>query len=812
MRGLEDAAVDKRDQLQHFLWERFGDAELLALDDAVVDALAVGPGKRASQKQQTRLHRIADRTQSAYQYSRVLVLDRELKPLNGLPGESLPAAVHSAAQQALLHGTAELVNVHHAAGGRLVFGIVRPVFRPQDTRQEELGVVYLEDDLEKHLYPIISRWPMQGATAESYLIRREGTDAVLLSPFRNFPSARPLEFSRPIKGLFIEKAIESGAKSPQTYDGQDYRGKYVVGSVTPIDGTDWYLVVKEDHDELHAPQRVFVMVVLGIGGLMGLLLLIAGWLVWKIQQSEARQHDLAKMGEQLRTFIDEAPVALAMLDRDMRYLAANSYWRELIGLGDEELVGRRPSEVQRGIPQHRLEGAERALSGEKVHSDEDLLKRTDSSAVWIRWEACPWHTPQGAIGGIVIFALNIDLQKKAEDKLRVAQEQLFQAQKMEAVGQLAGGVAHDFNNSLTIIQGFAERLRERLRGDALGLRAVEQILQAQQRSASLTRQLLHFSDKQYHRSELLDLNDEVHKIEETVRQTLGAAIELSLEYGDELPNVKEDAGLLQQVLINLVTNARDAMGMGGRLTIRTALAKVGAKGLEQHPLWKAGEFVTLSVADTGCGMDAALQGHIFEPFFTTKPIGQGAGLGLSTAYAIVQRKGGFIEVESEPGKGSCFTVYLPAMAEKMRRHAPETPPEPANGGKARIMLVEDEAALRELMADSLRAKGHTVLDAETAATALEMAEKETGEIAVLVTDVILSGMSGPEIARQMLVRYPSMKVIFISGYTDEYISKYSQLDAGATLLEKPFSTSVLVRAVQAALESELTDAEKSAQA
>jgi signal transduction histidine kinase/CheY-like chemotaxis protein len=379
-----------------------------------------------------------------------------------------------------------------------------------------------------------------------------------------------------------------------------------------------------------------------------------------------------------------------------------------------------------------------------------------------------------------------ELRSEVKER-RNAEEQLRQSQKMEAVGRLAGGVAHDFNNLLGVILGYSELLLGQELGPA-SRRKVDQIHKAGNRAAALTRQLLAFSRKQVLAPKVLDLNALVTEFTRMLPRVLGEDIKLVITEGPGLGQVKADPGQLEQILMNLSVNARDAMPEGGRITIATsnvALADEVTGGA-------AGSFVMLAVSDTGCGMDAETRSHVFEPFFTTKPQGQGTGLGLATVYGIMKQSDGHVEIDSAPGSGTTLRLYFPRIDQPVEELRAATP-EPERHGTETVLLVEDETALRELVARLLRKRGHTVLEADCGATALEVADGYPGVIDLLLSDVVMPGMTGRQVAQEITLRRPTTKVVFMSGYSDEALGARGILDPGTILLQKPFTGPALDR-------------------
>jgi signal transduction histidine kinase/CheY-like chemotaxis protein len=383
-------------------------------------------------------------------------------------------------------------------------------------------------------------------------------------------------------------------------------------------------------------------------------------------------------------------------------------------------------------------------------------------------------------------------QKQLEERLR-------QAHKMEAVGRLAGGVAHDFNNLLTIIRGNSDLLKDREGADTLHQRCVEQIQKAAGRAVSMTRQLLAFSRMQVLQPRVIDLNGVVSDLGKMLPRLIGEHIEYSFSPHPNLAPVKADPGQIEQVILNLAANARDAMPRGGQLSLRTTNLSIDEPEAVKRPPMTPGEYVLLSVSDNGTGMDEATKGHIFEPFFTTKEVGKGTGLGLATVYGIVKQSGGFIWVESSPGNGSTFEIYLPQAVGKVANVELDQKASPAPQGSETVLVVEDEAGVRELACQFLRVKGYQVLEAEGGPQALEVASHHSDTIHLLLSDMVMPKMNGEELATKLRVTRPEIRVAFMSGY-----SKFSRGDLGkeypdAPLLQKPFSPASVVQIVREAL-------------
>jgi two-component system, cell cycle sensor histidine kinase and response regulator CckA len=382
---------------------------------------------------------------------------------------------------------------------------------------------------------------------------------------------------------------------------------------------------------------------------------------------------------------------------------------------------------------------------------------------------------------------------------KLLEEQFRQSQKMEAVGRLAGGVAHDFNNAIGVITGYSELLQLRLPvGDPLH-RYANEIAKAGQRAASLTRQLLAFSRKQVIQPEVLDLNTIVGEMDKMLRRLIGEDIQITFSREPRLAPIKADHGQIEQILMNLAVNARDAMPQGGKLFIQTSNVQLDETYSRQHAYVKEGHYVMLSFSDTGCGIDKPTQAKVFEPFFTTKEPGKGTGLGLSTVYGIVKQNGGYIWVYSEPGKGATFRIYFPpaeGVEHRREEHAVQLPPP---SGTETILLVEDEDPLRQLARTCLETGGYKVLAVADGKAALEVVKNNPETIDLLLTDVIMPGISGRELADVVTKLRPGIRVLFMSGYTNDLIAQYGVLEAGTQLLEKPFTLYSLLDKVDTTL-------------
>jgi PAS domain S-box-containing protein len=463
----------------------------------------------------------------------------------------------------------------------------------------------------------------------------------------------------------------------------------------------------------------------------------------------------------------------------------------IYGYKAEEVIGQpisilapkeRPDEIP-GILQQIREG-KRVDYFESVRVAKDGRRLNVSISVSPIWDA------EGKIVGASAIARDITAQKRAEDQLR-------QAQKMEAVGRLAGGVAHDFNNILGIIGACAELLRGRIEANPDSQQFLDNVRKAVERGASLTKQLLSFSRKQPVQPCLLDLNDRIKDVAKLIRPLMGDDIHLTVLTDAPSAVIEADPGQVDQIVLNLAVNARDAMPDGGKLILETATRQLDRAFAEQHPPMTAGKYVMLAVSDNGCGMDQVTVSRMFEPFFTTKEIGKGTGLGLATVYGIVQQSGGHIWVYSEPGRGTTFKIYLPCADHKLGAAVEEAEPLPPRVEGRTILLVEDDALMRTLSAKMLQEHGYRVLEAENGTAAHRLLASTSDKVDVVLTDVVMRGMSGPELALQLTETHPDIKIVYMSGYTGELLGERGT--AGIALVEKPFTRAALLKSIHAAL-------------
>jgi PAS domain S-box-containing protein len=501
---------------------------------------------------------------------------------------------------------------------------------------------------------------------------------------------------------------------------------------------------------------------------------------------------LRESEKRLQAILDNSPAFIFLKDTEGRYLYVNPQFGQLTPLPPEQILGKTDAEI---FPPEQAAAfrandlkvlqAGMALEFEEVAGHPDELQTSIVAKF-------PLRNTEGTVYALCGIATDITQRKSLEAQLR-------QTQKMEAIGRLAGGIAHDFNNLLTVIIGFSELMLLSLPVGVPHHDSVEQIRQAGEKAASLTRQLLAFSRQQVLQPKVLDLNAVVANMDTMLQRVIGEDIDLLTMLSPSLTSVKADPGQIQQILMNLVVNARDAMPEGGRLTIETADVVLDTDYASRHVDVSPGRYVLLAVSDTGCGMDKQTQARIFEPFFTTKEEGKGTGLGLSTVYGIVKQSGGNIWVYSEPGHGTTFRIYLPRIEEAAQAVKLDEAPEQSPRGSETILLVEDNAEVRSLVKTILQTQGYTVLEAAQGEEALRFSGQHEGLIHLMVTDMVMPEMNGRELAERLKPLRPNMKILFVSGYTDKAMLHHGELDPGMAFLQKPFTPQTLARKVREVL-------------
>ena len=504
---------------------------------------------------------------------------------------------------------------------------------------------------------------------------------------------------------------------------------------------------------------------------------------------------LNKSDQMVLALLESASQAIISIDSTGKIVLANTRTEQIFGYPRPELLGQT---VELLLPQAKREAHTRDRVNYFAHPHVRPMgigmelsgRRKDGTEFPVEVSLSYVELDDGVFA--IAFVSDISQRKLLE-------EQLQHAQKMEAVGRLAGGVAHDFNNMLTVIAGYNRMLLDELSSVDPLRSYVEEALTAADRAAELTNQLLAFSRRQITQPRVVNVNHVISQAEKMLRRLIGEDIKLVSKLIPDAGNIRVDPGHLEQALLNLAVNSRDAMPLGGRLTLETANVALDEAYTRSHLGVKPGEFVMIAVTDNGTGMDAATRRHIFEPFFTTKEKGKGTGLGLATVYGIVQQAGGDIWVYSELGQGTTFKLYFPRVKESAAELA-STPSQPLVQARETVLVVEDEQAVRELTVKMLKRLGYTILTAASGAEALEVSRKHAGLISVMLTDVVMPGMSGRQLADALRPERPDMKVLFLSGYTDDTIVQHGVLDEEVHFLSKPFSHDVLSKKLREVLE------------
>ena len=521
---------------------------------------------------------------------------------------------------------------------------------------------------------------------------------------------------------------------------------------------------------------------------------------WALRRQRAATARLRDSEALLRAVTDTLPDPVFLKGLDGRMVFCNPATLEIIGKPAGQVLGRTSLEIfdAPGTGAALMETDRRIMASGVAEVVEEEIPTPRGVRTFLASKA-PSRDADGRVVGLICTAKDITDRKQAERELLASEQRLQQAQRLESVGRLAGGVAHDFNNLLTVILGGGETLREDLAaGRPASPDEVEQIHAAGERARDLTRQLLAFARRQVTTLVPLDLNAVVRGSERLLRRVLGEDVEIRTDLAPGLWPVRGDSGQLEQVIVNLALNARDAMPHGGTLTLETRNAGPSPAGPEPGAGW-----VQLLVRDTGVGMSATVKSHLFEPFFTTKPPGHGTGLGLATAHGIVAQAGGRVRVESAPGRGTTFEISLPRGLQAVTAVAgpPAGPaPAPAVGGTESVLVVEDDPLVREVTARALRSGGYRVLLADGGADALQVVAREGGALRLVVTDVVMPGLDGKSLADELARRLPGVRVLFVSGYTGDVISHHGVLDSGIEFLPKPFTTAALLARVRGLLD------------
>jgi PAS domain S-box-containing protein len=521
-------------------------------------------------------------------------------------------------------------------------------------------------------------------------------------------------------------------------------------------------------------------------------------------ESAALYEQVRRTEQNYRSIFENAVEGIFQSTFDGGFITVNPSMARILGYDSPEEVIATITDIKQQLyvdPERRAEANRMQEERGILQAFEFEAYRKDGEKIWLSLNRRTVRDENGAEPLYEGSIEDITGHKRAEEALRLSEEKLRQSQKLEAVGQLAGGVAHDFNNLLTVINGYSDLLMRKLEPNSPIRLTLEEIKHAGERAASLTRQLLAFSRRQVLQPEVLKLNVIVANVDKMLSRLIGEDINLLTVLEPELGQIKADPGQIEQVLLNLAVNARDAMPQGGKLTIETANAYLDGQYSQSHTDIQPGHYVMLAMSDTGCGMTTEMQGHIFEPFYTTKEQGKGTGLGLSTVYGIVKQSGGNLWVYSEVGYGTTFKLYLPRVDELSETdETRDMPAEPVRGRET-VLLAEDEEQVRRMARTILEMYGYHVLEASNGNEAVSIYKEHEAEIDMLLTDAVMPQMSGRELREVLVSLCPDIKVLYMSGYTDDAIMRHGLLEQEIVFLQKPFTAEALVRKVREVLDA-----------
>ncbi len=712
-----------------------------------------------------------------------------------------------------------------------------------------LGIVVIES-IADNILSLVKDYSGLGKTGETILAKRnKNGEALFIGPLRFDPDAA-LRRSVP-KDALNDPITQSLLKKEQIFiKGVDYREKPVLAVTKYIEEIDWGLVVKIDRVEAFAyisrlnyilVAIIFISIVLVVfislyiarsitrpiadltqvavkiskgdlskkveikskdetGILAKTLNKMTNNLIQDIKERRLAEEQAKKLKERLQIQIDRMPIGLIMLNTDFTVQSWNPSAEKIFGFTEVEAIGKKPHDfiVPKDAQPHVDDIWRRLLEGDMTaHSTNENITK-DGRTILCEWVNVPIKKDSETVMGVMSMVQDITERNQLEGQFR-------QAQKMEAIGRLTGGIAHDFNNILTGIIGYSDYLLMSQKYKDPIRKFVEEIKKAAERAASLTNKLLAFSRKQILQTKILNVNTLITDLEKMIQRIIGEDIMFISNLETGIGNIQADQAQIEQVIMNLIVNARDAMPKGGKLTIETANVTLDEEYTKSHVSVKPGSYIMIAVSDNGIGMDREIQEHIFDPFFTTKEQDKGTGLGLSTVYGIVKQSGGNIWLYSEAGHGTTFKIYLPKVEEKVVPASKHKVSLESLKGKETIMLVEDEDAVRAMMSLTLKHYGYNILETPSPLEALIICEKHKEPIQMMVTDVILPEMNGRELAEKITSLYPEIKVIYISGYTDDVIVHHGMLDPDINFLEKPFTVSKLLSKIREVLDTKIEE-------
>ena len=777
--------------------ERVADARLLAADphvEALLEALLRAPGDRARQGELRERLRL-ERETNVYREALVLAPDGQVLLSTASPVAPVNAATQRAVTRALLGPSAVLSDLFRGPDGDATVDVV---IAELDGAGRAIAVLVLRASAGSRLLPLMRARYTPHPSAEVLLVQRERGDLVYLAE-PGGRGRRPLAVRVPVSRA-ESPAAHAALGQQGSFDGTNERGARVLADLRRVPGSQWYVVAQVDAHEALAESRYRAA---EIATLVVLLLLLGGSLLrWRARQaqllrglteSERRRRAAEAVGHVGSYFCDvpgDAWTCSSELDSilgiDAAYARTSAGWASLLHPAEREAV----IAHLRGV----------LLERRRFERECRIVRASDGVERWVLALGEVEYASDGSPLRMVGTVQDVTERKTEEATRARLEDDLRQSQKMEAVGRLAGGVAHDFNNLLTVIINTADlALASRHEGDPLAA-DLREVLGAAERAAALTKRLLTFSRRQVVKEDVVRLSRLVENLRPMLARILGDDLVLNVVGAESLGCVRADVGQLEQVVMNLAINARDAMPSGGTLTFETRRVDVDEAYLERHASARPGPHVMLRVSDTGTGMDEATRARVFEPFFTTKELGKGTGLGLATVYGIVERSGGSVEVQSELGRGTTFTIWLPLASDEPTAEAP-APARKVVSGNETVLLVEDEPAVLRAAARIMRLAGYSVLTATGGVEALQLLARREDRVDVMLTDVMMPGMGGRELASKVRELRPEVKVLFTSGLTDD-AALLSGAQGGAThFLSKPYQAAELTGVVRAVLDS-----------
>ncbi len=735
------------------------------------------------------LHALEDafgRMRENHDYDSIAYHDAEGMRLAVVPATA-PADNHMAAQvlRIIKDGNIGFLDAHQDEGGEAHMALVAPVHSVGTPRRRERGAVVLRINANRSLRPFLTSWPMPSDSAEVLLIRRDGDDVVYLALDADTNGRLRLQRASLSRTELPAVRVLMGERFVQSVN---RTGLPVVASGRPVQGTPWHLVASQSQQELMNPLHERALITTTIAGLLLLVGGTAFGLVWREhgRRLEAAERASLDALTTMAQVVDASPAVLFQWSPDGQRVTWVSPNVTRWGYSVAQLLANDPpvtSLVHQDDQQRvRQELESRLARGESRIDQQYRVVTPAGDVVWVDDRSTVVRAASGEVVRIDGILTDITARKQLE-------AQFVQAQKMETVGRLAGGVAHDFNNLLTVINGYAEFALMDLPDDHAVHGMVKEIHDAGLRAASLTRQLLAFSRRQVVQPVSLNLNTCAEHVQKMLQRLIGEDIRLTFDLEPQVWSVRADAGQIEQVLMNLAVNSRDAMPDGGTLVVTT-----------RNVSDANGDWVLLAVADTGCGMDEATRARIFEPFFTTKQPGQGTGLGLATVYGIVTQAGGRIDVSSTPGRGTTMRIYLPREI-----GASTEPAAPAGDGIVagrgeRVLVVEDEEALRRIARRILESAGYEVEAAADGPAALATLDASAARFDIVVSDVVMPGMSGHQLTQEIRRRWPQLPVLLASGYLHDAFPERFPLAQDQAFLAKPYSPASLTHRVREVLD------------